>query len=111
MSVDQFYSIVTGVEDAFYQMCMVLPSVIDIVVKNDAQNKVPHDSVAEELYAIVANTGAKNDELAMAIAVYMLGFSTYTGFAPENSIESTSDANLRRVYEYAKRLSALNSKE
>lgn len=111
VSIDQFYSIVTGEEDSFYQMCMVLPAIIDVVVKSDIKNNVPHDSVVEELYAIAENTGTKSDELAMAIAVYMLGFSTYTGFTSGNSNESISDANLRRVYEYAKRLAVFNTKE
>ena len=33
VSIDQFYALVTGQEDAFYQMCMVLPSVIESAVK------------------------------------------------------------------------------
>ena len=34
VSIDQFYALVTGQEDAFYQMCMVLPSEIEKVVKD-----------------------------------------------------------------------------
>ena len=33
VSLDNFYSLVSGEEDAFYQMCMVLPSVIDKVAR------------------------------------------------------------------------------
>ena len=33
VSLDQFYALVTGQDDAFYQMCMVLPSVIEKAVK------------------------------------------------------------------------------
>ena len=29
VSIDQFYALVTGQEDAFYQLCMVLPGAID----------------------------------------------------------------------------------
>lgn len=48
VSLDQFYALVTGEQDAFYQMCMLLPEVInDVVMNSDA--KVPHDTVLEEL--------------------------------------------------------------
>ena len=33
VSLDQFYEIVTGEQDAFYKICMVLPEVIEKVVK------------------------------------------------------------------------------
>ena len=32
VSMDQFYALVTGQEDAFYQICMVLPSIISQVI-------------------------------------------------------------------------------
>ena len=34
VSIDRFYSLVTGIDDAFYQMCMVLPNVVSDVVNN-----------------------------------------------------------------------------
>ena len=80
VSLDQFYEVVTGEETAFYQICMMLPSVIENVVKNESELKVPHDTVVEELRSIAEKTGVTDDDLAMAIAVYMLGFSGYTGF-------------------------------
>jgi len=49
VSMDKFYEIVTGQEDAFYQMCMQLPKTIEKVVAETAANVVPHDSVLEEL--------------------------------------------------------------
>lgn len=49
VSLDQFYALVTGEKDAFYQMCMVLPEVIESVVVKGGDVKVPHDTVAEEL--------------------------------------------------------------
>lgn len=49
VSLDQFYALVTGEEDAFYQMCMVLPEVIESVVAKGGDVKVPHDTVTEEL--------------------------------------------------------------
>ena len=105
VSMDNFYSIVTGEEDAFYQMCMVLPSIIDKVVKQDTDAKVPHDRVIDELKSIAEDVKHAKDDLAMAIAVYMLGFSTYLGFAPKNEdLDGRENQNLQRIYEYARRL-------
>lgn len=108
VSIDKFYEIATGEEDAFYQICMMLPSVIDSVVKGEADSSVPHDTVVDELRNIASKTGAKDDDLAMAIAVYMLGFSTYLGFrADEDEINAMNENNIKRVFEYAKRLGFL----
>lgn len=105
VSLDKFYSIVTGEEDAFYKVCMILPATIDKVVKQEVLTKVPHDTVVEELRKIAENTGYKDNDLAMAIAVYMLGFSTYKGFTDEsNALAPLDDVNMKRVYEYARRL-------
>jgi len=75
VSIDQFYSIVTGVDDAFYQMCMVLPEIIEEVVNSSASNAIPHDTVIDELRAI-----ANEKDIPFAMAVYMLGFGSYKGF-------------------------------
>ncbi|MEG1346376.1 MAG: Eco47II family restriction endonuclease, partial [Acidaminococcaceae bacterium] len=75
ISMDQFYTIVTGECDAFYKMCMVLPDVIEEVVKTSAASTIPHDTVIEELQEI-----ASSREISFAMAIYMLGFSSYTGF-------------------------------
>lgn len=108
VSIDKFYEIATGEEDAFYQICMMLPSVIDSVVKGEVDSAVPHDTVVDELRNIASKTGAKDDDLAMAIAVYMLGFSTYLGFrADEDEINAMNENNIKRVFEYAKRLGFL----
>ena len=50
---------------------------------------------------------AEHDEgLAMAMAIYLLGFSTYKGFtkAAGNVINDVDDNMLRRIYEYAKKI-------
>lgn len=83
VSIDQFYEIATREENAFYQICMMLPTVIESVVKNESGSNVPHDTVVEELRDIAKRTGTEDDDLAMAIAVYMLGFNTYKGFNTE----------------------------
>ena len=41
VSMDQFYAILTGEEDAFYKMCMALPEVINSVVNEEGGVEVP----------------------------------------------------------------------
>ena len=55
------------ISDAFYQMCMVLPSVIDNVVKNSYENIIPHDTVIKELRYI---TEQKDCHFVLAFIVY-----------------------------------------
>lgn len=74
VSLDRFYALVTGQEDAFYQMCMVLPEVIESVVAG-ASIKVPNDTVMQELQEIADSRG-----ISVAMAIYLLGFSSYHGF-------------------------------
>lgn len=103
VSMDRFYSFVTGEEDAFYQLCMVLPEKIKQVVEHSDDIKVPHDTVLEELSNIAKLTGIETEDLAMAMAVYMLGFSTYIGFS-KMAEDSNDDLFLKRIYEYARML-------
>lgn len=106
VSLDQFYALVTGQEDALYQMCMVLPKVIENVVSDGGDDvRVPHDSVLKELKNVAEKMGESDENLAMAMAIYLLGFSTYNGFTNKASsvIEETDqDKMLKRIYEYAK---------
>ena len=81
VSLDQFYALVTGQEDAFYQMCMVLPLIIEKAVKELEESIVPHDTVIDELRAMASEQNTESIDLAIAMAAYMLGFGTYTGFA------------------------------
>lgn len=74
VSLDKFYSLVTGQDDAFYKICMVLPEVIESVVA-DADIKTPNDTVMKELENIAASKG-----ISIAMAIYLLGFSSYSGF-------------------------------
>lgn len=80
VSLDQFYALVTGQEDAFYQMCMVLPSVIEKAVKELDGTIVPHDTVIDELRELASKQNIESEDLAIAMAVYMLGFGSYKGF-------------------------------
>ncbi|MFI3254487.1 MAG: Eco47II family restriction endonuclease [Eubacteriales bacterium] len=79
VSIDQFYTLVTGQEDAFYQLCMVLPEVIQKTVDSATHISVPEDTVMDELREIAKNHGTDEDT-AVAMAVYMLGFGGYRGF-------------------------------
>jgi len=76
ISMDSFYALVTGQDDAFYQMCMALPSVIEQVVNDKTSITTPDDSVIDELRDLAQ---LKNGSLTLAM--YMLGFGTYKGFS------------------------------
>jgi len=75
VSMDEFYSLVTGQGDAFYQMCKTLPGVIEGVVQTIAAKEIPEDTVYGELQKI-----AKRRDGSFALALYLLGFNTYNGF-------------------------------
>ncbi len=80
VSIDQFYALVTEQDDAFKQMCMVLPGVIQGVVDTLGKSIVPNDTVFDELKEIAAKKNLKTQDLAIAMSVYMLGFGGYKGF-------------------------------
>lgn len=104
VSMDQFYSIVTGDENAFYKMCMALPEVINTVVNEEGAVTVPQDTVIQELRKVAELYSEQSEDLAMAMAVYMLGFNTYLGFCRQEiePFVGNKDAMLKRIYEYAK---------
>ncbi len=80
VSLDQFYALVTGQEDAFYQLCMVLPSIIQKAVDELEGSIVPHDTVIDDLKVLAEKQNLDDENLAVAMAVYMLGFGSYKGF-------------------------------
>lgn len=104
VSMDQFYALVTGCDTAFYDMCMELPNTISKVVSTDKNIAIPHDTVIDELKEIAGKLDFENEELAMAMAVYMLGFSSYQGFDRcvnfPNLVENEN--LLKRLYAFAK---------
>lgn len=106
VSMDQFYAILTGEEDAFYKMCMVLPEIINLVVNEEDSVSVPRDTVVQELKNVATLYTEQTEDLAMAMAVYMLGFNTYIGFNDkiEHQFGERNTEMLKRIYEYAKRL-------
>jgi len=75
VSMDKFYGLVTGEEDAFYKMCMQLPKTVEKVVSETTANSIPCDSVLEGLEAMARSRGG-----SFALALYILGFGDYMGF-------------------------------
>jgi hypothetical protein len=75
VSLDQFYSFVTGDETAFYQICMALPNVIKDVLSSSNALTIPEDTAYSDLKSFADNY---NGEFGMAL--FMLGFGSYLGF-------------------------------
>lgn len=70
MSIDKFYALVFGVEDAFFKLCEALPEIIEDVVKENPGLALKN-SVYKEL------TKEHSDILT---SLYLLAFHTYEGF-------------------------------
>lgn len=71
VSMDQFYSIVTNDEKAFYHLCMQLPKTIEKIIKDNPMIIAKPDTVLEEL------SHRNQDALT---ALYLLAFESYEGF-------------------------------
>jgi len=80
VSLDCFYALVTGQNDAFYQLCKVLPDMIQNVVDQNGAGLVPHDTVMDELQNMAKAFSVGSTDLSIAMAIYMLGFKSYLGF-------------------------------
>lgn len=70
MSMDRFYALVFGVDDAFYRLCVALPKIIEDVVADNPELALKN-TVYDEL------TESQADLLA---SLYLLAFSPYEGF-------------------------------
>lgn len=105
-SMDQFYSILTVDENAFYKMCMALPEVINSVVNEEGGVIVPHGTVVDELRKVAEVYDNQSEDLSMAMAVCMLGFNTYMGFGSkmEQQLGEGTEEMLKRIYEYVKQI-------
>lgn len=75
ISIDRFYALITGEDKAFFKLCLVLPEIIENILKSENFASPKSDSVFKELQEI-SNT----KEISMMMALYLLGFSTYDGF-------------------------------
>ena len=80
VSMDQFWSLVTGEEDAFYKICMLLPEVIKEVIQDIKAFSFPDDNVCEEIEEKSKLYPKLSNDEAIAMAFYMLAFSEYLGF-------------------------------
>lgn len=74
VSLDKFYELVTGDTNSFFKICMVLPQLIQDILKNE-EIYTPNDTVYSEIVNIV-----NNKNITFELALYMLGFGTYNNF-------------------------------
>lgn len=83
VSIDNFYALVTGKQEAFYKICMALPDQINEVIKENApNNSTPFgkDTAYEELLKKAENLGILDKEKAFIMSLYLLGFGSYLEF-------------------------------
>lgn len=97
VSIDKFYAIVTGEEDAFHQICMILPYIIQDVIKSNKGINVPNDTVYSELMLIANKFKNTDKDIAFMMAIYLLGFSSYNGFEEPGEYNS-----LKSIYEFVR---------
>lgn len=80
VSIDKFYEIITGDYLAFYKIFMVLPDVIDEVLKENPQmSSYFNDTVYEELENI-SKVYENETKRSFLKSIYLLGYSSYNGF-------------------------------
>lgn len=84
VSIDQFYSLVTGQEDAFMQLCLVLPKIIKTAIDNLSEAAVPNDTAFSEIQELANRLNILPEDLSIAMAIYILGFGSYRGFSDYN---------------------------
>lgn len=86
VSIDQFYHIVTGQDDAFYQICMLLSKTIQEILVEENQNLViPSDTVYDELNLAISNFDLSQTDM-MINAICYLAFNSYNGFSHESNV-------------------------
>ena len=71
VSIDKFYEEVTGVENAFFQICQQLPITIQEIVEESSFELQTSNTVIKEIKKINSN---------ILIAFYKLAFESYLGF-------------------------------
>jgi len=72
ISIDKFYEIVTGDNEAFKKLCVQLPITIEKIIKEQDELKTDEDTVISEL---------KEMDTDILLALYKLTFKTYEGFS------------------------------
>lgn len=73
VSIDEFYKLVTGYDNAFFDLCMELPTAVEEVINTFDNLNVPNDTVFNELKDY-------SHDKSFELALYMLGFNSYLGF-------------------------------
>lgn len=76
VSIDQFYKIVTGDENAYYKLCLVLPQVIDDLLKAHTLRLSSDNDILSEIDKI-----ADRKNIDRYLAVCLLSYGTYFGFS------------------------------
>ncbi|MDE6708390.1 MAG: Eco47II family restriction endonuclease [Oscillospiraceae bacterium] len=71
VSIDKFYEIVTGISNAFYQVCMQLSETIEKLVQENQNLTAQNDTVFSELRQLSPE---------IQTALFKLAFQTYEGF-------------------------------
>lgn len=71
VSIDRFYEEVTGIKNAFFQICQQLPITIKEVVEESNYKIQSSNIIINEIKKINPN---------ILVAFYSLAFSTYLGF-------------------------------
>ena len=71
VSIDNFYKEVTGIENAFFQICEQLPITIEQIVSENDYSITSRSLVLKEIKNISPN---------ILVAFYKLAFGTYIGF-------------------------------
>ena len=72
VSIDKFYSIITGDDEAFLKLCKSIPLVIDEILQYKPFQEEISDTVFE---------GLINIDKDISRALYLLAFKTYDGFS------------------------------
>lgn len=91
VSLDRFYSIVTGEDDAFFKICLALPQAVQAALSDsDIAVTHPNDTAYMELAGRARRIIDAKESMSMYLALYLLGFGSYLGFgsikeAPDNS--------------------------
>lgn len=70
MSIDRFYALVFGMDDAFYKLCIALPKIIEDVVADNPE-LIFKNTVYDQLI---------HNKTDILTSLYTLAFSTYEGF-------------------------------
>ena len=104
VSMDKFYEIVTGDKEAFYKICMELPTLIDEIIEENKELQVGSDTVVDELREknpdlYILSTGNEENKKAIQISEALRDKDVYV----ENDVLERS---FKAQMKYADKLNA-----